>query len=95
MTKRLFFVLGVVIGIVLAEIFRRKKMERLHELEEKQKREKARFAKYERQWQKELASMPFDDRMDYEFWSATMKLDDWIPSDYDEDEEDDDATQTD
>jgi uncharacterized membrane-anchored protein YhcB (DUF1043 family) len=59
MTKRLFFVLGVVIGIVVAEIFRRKKMARLHELEEKHKREKARFAKYDRQWKKELASIVF------------------------------------
>ena len=25
------------------------------------------------------------DRMDYELWSATMKLDDWIPSDDEED----------
>ena len=88
MEKRLFFIFGVVIGIVVGEIFRRKKMERLTELEAKQERETARFEKYDRQWKKEVASMPFDDRMDYELWSATMKFDDWIPPD----EEDDDET---
>jgi hypothetical protein len=28
----------------------------------------------------ELATMPFDDRMNYELWEATMCLDNWLPA---------------
>ena len=77
MVKRLLFILGVIAGFLVSEIFRREKMERLQELEAKRAREKARFAQYDREWQEELKKMPFQERLDYELWEAGMRLNDW------------------
>ena len=84
MTKRLFFILGVFAGFFFAEVLRRKQKERLNMLEEKESRHKARYAKYERDWQKEIANMPFEERMDYELFEAGLKHDGWIGDDGDE-----------
>jgi len=86
MKKTLYLVLGLVIGFLFAEILRRQKMERLQMLEAKEARRKATNAQYEREWQQELATMPFDERMDYELWEATMKHDNWIPAGDDHEE---------
>lgn len=85
MTKRLFLTLGVLVGFLLGEVLRRQKMERLQILEAAQARRQATNAHFEREWQKELAAMPFDERMDYALWEASMELDNWQP------EEDDDG----
>jgi hypothetical protein len=89
MTKRLFFILGVLAGFLFAEILRRKKMEHLKTLEVAKTKEKARFAEYNREWQAELAMMPFDQRMDWELFQTSLKLSNYQP---DWDEEDDDET---
>jgi hypothetical protein len=86
MKKTIYLLIGLVIGFLIAETMRRPTLQRLATLEAKEARRKATSARYEREWQHELANMPFDERMDYELWEATMKLDDWIPH-----EEDDDA----
>lgn len=87
MSKRLFFVLGVFVGFLCAGILHRKQKERLKILEAKETRRKAVNAKFEREWQKELAHMPFDERIDYELWEAGMKLDHWISDDEEDDDE--------
>jgi hypothetical protein len=87
MTKRLFFMLGVLVGFLLGEILRRQKMEHLQMLEAQEAYRKQQNARYEREWQQELANMPFEERMEYELWEASMRLDNWmLPP-----EEDDDA----
>jgi hypothetical protein len=80
MIKRLFFVLGVLVGFLFAEVVRRKRMERLKALETKEARRQANNAYFERAWQKELATMPFAERMDYELFEASLKLDNWQPT---------------
>ena len=92
MTKRLFLFVGVVIGFLFAEILRRKKMKRLATLEAKEAKRQADYARYEREWQEELAMMPFNERMDYELWEAGMRLNHWMPDI--EEWEDDDAEET-
>jgi hypothetical protein len=91
MTKRLFFLLGVLAGFLCAEVVRRQRMERLRTFEAKEARRKANNAYFEREWQKELAAMPFAERMDYELFEASLKANDWQPA---WDEEDDDASAT-
>ena len=54
MTKRVFFILGVIAGFLFAEILRRKKMERLHTLEQHEAQRRAVYAESNRRWQKEL-----------------------------------------
>ena len=89
MTKRLYFFVGIVFGLLFAEIVRRKQMQRLQSLEAQEARRKATNARYEKEWQRELATLPFDERMDYELWEASMKHDNWMPEEGDDEEETD------
>jgi hypothetical protein len=76
------------IGFLFAEILRRQKMERLQRLEAQEAYRKQQNAQYEKDWQKELANMPFEERMEYELWEASMRLDNWmLPPEEDEDAE--------
>jgi hypothetical protein len=75
--KRTFFVLlGVLIGFLFGEILRRKNMESLKAFEAKAARRKEINEFAAREWQKEVAAMPFED---YELWEARQRLDDWHP----------------
>ena len=87
MTKRLFFILGVIAGLLFAGIAIRKKMERLQQLEAQKAAEKARYAEYNREWQAELATMPFEKRMDWELFQTSLKLSNYQPDWEDDDEE--------
>ena len=87
MTKRLFFILGAIAGFLFAEMLRRKKMERLKTLEAEKAEEKARYAEYNREWQAELAAMPFDKRMEWELFEASLKAHNYQPDWEDDDEE--------
>ena len=89
MTKRIFFILGVIAGVLFAEIARRKRMERLKTLEADKAEEKTRYAQYAREWQAELATMPFERRMDWQLFEASLKLDNYQPDWEDDDEESD------
>jgi hypothetical protein len=91
MTKRLFFLLGVIAGVLFAEITRRKRMERLKVLEAKEAHRQWMNAESEKSWQQELAKMPFEKRMDYELFEAGLKASnyepDWALEAEDDDEE--------
>ena len=91
MTKRLFFLLGVLAGFLFAEVVRRKRMERLKILEKQEAEEKARYAEYAREWQAELATMPFERRMDWELFQASLSLDNGIPTWVDEEDDDEES----
>jgi hypothetical protein len=94
MKKIFLLVIGLLLGVLLAEIVRRPKMQRLKDFEEKAARRKERFAEDEKAWQAELAAMPFEQRMDWELFEAVLKQSNYQP-DWDEnDEGDDDAPQT-
>ena len=86
MTKRLFFILGVLAGLLIGEIFRRKKMERLQKLEKDEAIRQTIYAESNRRWQKELAKMSFEERMDYELFEASLKSHNYQP-DWDEDDD--------
>jgi hypothetical protein len=91
MKKTVYLLLGLALGFLFGEILRRSKMERLATLEAKVAREKALNAEYEQDWQQELTAMPFEERMEYELWEAGMRLNNWIPPEgWDMNEDDDD-----
>jgi hypothetical protein len=91
MTKRIFFILGVIVGLLFAVIGYRKRMERLKMLEAAKTKEKARYAEYAREWQDHIAAQPFEKRMEWELFEASLKAQNYQP-DWDEDEEDDHET---
>jgi hypothetical protein len=91
MTKRIFFILGVIAGVLFAVIGYRKKMERLKTFEADKAEEKARFAEYEREWREKIAAMPFKERMEWELFEASLKAHNYNPP-WDEEEYDDEES---
>ena len=89
MTKRLFFLLGVIAGLLFGIVIQRKKMERLKTFEADQAEQHARYAEYEREWKEQIAAMPFERRMEWELFEATLKAHNYNPP-WDEEEEYDD-----
>ena len=89
MTKRLFFLLGVLAGLLFAGIAIRKKMERLKTFEAEKAEETARYAEYNREWKEKIAAMPFERRMDWELFEASLKAHNYNPP-WDEEAEYDD-----
>ena len=89
MTKRLFFILGVIAGVLLAVIGYRKRMERLRVLEAEKAEANARYDEYERERQVAIAAMPFERRMDWELFEASLKSHNYQPDWSDDDEESD------
>ena len=90
MTKRIFFILGVIAGLLFAAIANRKHKERLKVLEAKEAHNRWMNAESEKSWQKELAKMPFEKRMDYELFEAGLKASNYEPDwafEEDDDEE--------
>jgi hypothetical protein len=79
MTKRLFFLLGVIAGILFAVIGYRKRMERLRVLEAEKAEQHARYDEYEREWKAQIAAMPFERRMEWELFEATLKAHNYQP----------------
>jgi len=84
MKNTIYLVLGLVIGFLFAEILRRQKMERLQALEAKEAATTAQYAAYNRAWQQELATLPFEERMDWQLFEAGLKLDGLLGDDTDE-----------
>jgi hypothetical protein len=79
MTKRLFFLLGWIAGFLFAEMLRRKRIERLKALEAEKAEANARYDEYERERQVAIAAMPFERRMDWELFEATLKAHNYQP----------------
>jgi hypothetical protein len=86
MTKRLFFILGVLAGLLFAVIAYRKRMERLTTLEAEKAEETARYAEYNHEWKEKIAAMPFERRMDWELFEASLKSHNYQP-DWEEDDD--------
>ena len=93
MTKRIFFILGVLAGALFATVAFRKQKERLKVLEAKEAHRKWMDAESEKSWQKELARMPFEKRMDYELFEAGLKASNYEPDWAFEAEDDDDEAE--
>ena len=85
MKKRLFFLLGVLVGFLFTTIAYRKRMERLKTFEAQKAEQDARYTEYEREWKEKIAAMPFERRMEWELFEASLKLDNYQP-DWDEEE---------
>jgi hypothetical protein len=81
MKKLLYVVLAFALGFLFAEYLRRPKMKRLQVLEANEAETSAQYAEYNREWQRKLADMPFDERMNWELFEASLKLDGLIKDD--------------
>jgi hypothetical protein len=66
-------------------------MERLNTLEAAKAEEKARFAEYERDWKEKIAAMPFEERMEWELFEASLKAHNYNPPWDDEEVEDEES----
>ena len=83
MKKLFLLVMGLLLGFLFAEIVRRPKMKRLQVLEANEAETTAQYAEYNREWQRKLADMPFDERMNWELFEASLKLDGYIKDEND------------
>ena len=81
MKKLVLLVMGLLLGFLFAEIVRRPKMKRLQVLEGNEAETTAQYAEYNREWQRKLTDMPFDERMNWELFEASLKLDGYIKDD--------------
>jgi hypothetical protein len=89
MTKRLFFILGVIAGVLFAAVAHRKQQERLKVLEAKEAHRQWMNDEAEKRWFKSLEEMPFEKRIEYELFEASLKASNYKP-DWDEDDEEED-----
>jgi len=90
MTKRIFFILGVIVGVLFAAIANRKHKEHLKLLEAKEAHHQWMNAEAEKRWFKSLEAMPFEKRIEYELFEASLKASNYKPDwDEDDDEEED------
>jgi hypothetical protein len=89
MTKRIFFMLGMIAGLLFAAVAHRKSKERLKVLEEKEAYRQWMNAEAEKRWFKGLEELPFEKRIDYELFEASLKASNFKP-DWDEDDDDED-----
>ena len=79
MKKILFFLFTLMLGFLFAEIVRRPKMKRLAKLEAQDAEANSRYDEYIRDRQLALAAMPFEERMEYELFQASLNLNNGIP----------------
>ena len=79
--KRTYFVLlGVLIGFLFGEMLRRKTLETLNALQAQAAEADSRYDEYARDRERELAKMPFKERMEYELFQVSLNLDNGVPS---------------
>ena len=91
MTKRLFFLLGVIAGVLFTIVVHRKRTERLKTFEADKAEQDARYSEYEREWREKIAAMPFERRMEWELFEASLKAHNYNPP-WDEEEYDDEES---
>jgi hypothetical protein len=94
MTKRIFFILGVIAGVLFAVTAFRKQKERLKVLEAKEAHQRWMNEEAEKRWFESFEDMPFEKRIEYELFEASLKASNYKP-DWDEDEDDDDEIEED
>ena len=87
MTKRIFFLLGVIAGVLFTAIAHRRRMERLKTLEKQEAQTNALYDEYEREWREKIAAMPFERRMDWQLFEASLKSHNYQPDWGDDNEE--------
>jgi hypothetical protein len=87
MTTRIFFILGVIAGLLFAAVAHRKNKERLKVLEAKEAHNKWMNAEADKRWQKEVEKMTFEERMDWELFEASLKSYNYEPDWEDDDDE--------
>ena len=73
MTKRLFFILGMLAGVLFTLVAFRKHQERLKVLEAKDANLRWLNAEADKRWQKEVEKMTFEKRMDWKLFEASLK----------------------
>ena len=90
MTKRLFFLLGVIAGVLFTVVAYRKRTEHLKTFEADKAEQDARYSEYEREWREKIAAMPFERRMEWELFEASLKAHNyqppWDEAEYDDEE---------
>ena len=91
LTKRLFFLLGVIAGFLFATVAHRKRMERLKTFEAEKAEQHARYTEYEREWKAKIAAMPFERRMEWELFEASLKSHNYQPDWSEEEVEDEES----
>ena len=80
----------MIAGLLFAGIANRKHKERLKVLEEKEAHRQWMNDEAEKRWLKSLEEMPFEKRMDYELFEASLKASNYQPDWDDEDNDDED-----
>ena len=91
MTKRLFFLLGVIAGVLFTVVAYRKRTDRLKTFEADKAEQDARYSEYEREWREKIAAMPFERRMEWELFEASLKAHNYQPP-WDEEEVEDEES---
>jgi hypothetical protein len=86
MPRRIFFIVGVLIGFLFAEVLRRKSMERLAAFDAEKVARKAMYEQLEKERQAYVSSLPPDAKLEIAMWEAQMEANGW------ELEEEDDET---
>ena len=81
MPKRLFYIVGVLlgffIGFLFGEVLRRKRMERLAILEEQKAARHARHVAFEKRWQERMSTFTPEEKIDWAMFEAEMEADNW------------------
>jgi hypothetical protein len=79
MKKLMLLILTFMLGFLFAEIVRRPKIKRLKTLEAQDAETNSRYDEYSRDRQLALAAMPFERRMEYELFQASLNLNNGVP----------------
>ena len=87
MPKRIFFIIGVLVGLLFGEVLRRKRMERLAQFEAYEVRSKALHKEWEVDWKAHLSGLPPEEKLEWALFEAHMEADNWEGSWLDEAEE--------
>lgn len=77
MPRRIFFIVGVLIGFLFGEVLRRKRMERLAVFEAEKAARKAMFQQLDKEREAYVSSLPPDAKMEIAIWEAQMEANNW------------------
>jgi hypothetical protein len=86
MPRRIFFIVGVLIGFLFGEVLRRKRMERLAVFEAEKAARKAMFQQLDKESEAFVSALPPEEKLEWAIWEAQMEANNW-----ELEEEDDEA----